>query len=467
MELWKLDATDLARMIRLGQVSAREVTESTLARMHAVNPTLNAVVRPLDEEALATADRLDQARSRGEIVGPLHGVPVTTKVNVDQAGHPNDNGVPALKDNIAAEDSPVVANLKQAGAVIVGRTNTPSFSMRIFTDNALHGKTWNPLDRAISPGGSSGGAGASVASGIGAIAHGNDIAGSVRAPAYCCGVVGLRVSLGRIAAYNPSALVARPLGAQLMAVQGPLTRTVRDSRLAFAAMSAADRSDTRWVDAPLVGPAPPRPIKVALVPELPGGFTHPAQAEAVRRAGRHLQRAGYAVEEVMPPDIETIIDTWHKIGVTDVLGALWPRVREHADDKTRGSMTAWMTQFPPTDLAGYMAALGQRDLSLQHWLTFLESWPLVVMPTLADLPPPQDQDTTPAGKAKVLESLRACLIAPVLGIPALQVPVGRHGNLRTGVQIKASRFREDLCLDAGEVIEAAEGIVGPVDPVAA
>jgi amidase len=158
-DLWRLDATDLARLIRLGSASSREATASCLTRLHGVNPAINAVVRVLEEEALAAADAADTARARGDALGPLHGVPVTVKVNTDQAGCPTDNGVVAFRDNIAPTDSPVVANLKRAGAVIIGRTNTPAFSMRIFADNALHGRTLNPRDPALSAGGSSGGAG--------------------------------------------------------------------------------------------------------------------------------------------------------------------------------------------------------------------------------------------------------------------------------------------------------------------
>jgi amidase len=170
-DLWRLDATELARLIRVGRISSREATESCLGRLHAVNPVINAVVRVLEEEALAVADATDEAQARGEILGPLHGVPVTIKVNTDQAGCPTDNGVVAFRDNISAADSPVVANLKRAGAVIIGRTNTPAFSMRIFADNALHGRTLNPRDPTLSAGGSSGGAGAAVATGIGPIAQ--------------------------------------------------------------------------------------------------------------------------------------------------------------------------------------------------------------------------------------------------------------------------------------------------------
>ena len=226
-----------------------------LARLHKVNPAINAVVRVLEEEARGAAETADAARARGHALPPLHGVPVTTKVNVDQAGLPTDNGVVPLKDFMAKEDSPVVANLKHAGAIIVGRTNAPAFSMRIFTDNALHGRTLNPRDPSVTPGGSSGGAGAATATGIGAIAHGNDIGGSVRIPAYCNGVVGLRTGFGRIPSLNPSAPAGRPIGAVLMAVQGPHTRTVRDARLALQVMARGDRRDWRWNDVPMAGPA--------------------------------------------------------------------------------------------------------------------------------------------------------------------------------------------------------------------
>ena len=464
MELWELDATELARAIRTGRASAREAVSACLARMDAVNPAINAVVRRFDDEALAAADAADAAQARGEALGLLHGVPVTTKVNVDQKGHPTDNGVVAYRDLIAAEDSPVVANLRRAGAIVIGRTNAPAFSMRMFTDNALHGRTLNPLDPAITPGGSSGGAGAAVATGIGPIGHGNDIGGSVRIPANCCGIVGLRTAFGRVPAINPSAPGGRPMGGQLMSTQGPHTRSVRDARLALAAMSQADRRDWKWADMPLEGPPPVRPIRVALVPQVPGGFTHPSQAEAVRQAGRHLQAAGYQVDEVMPPDPGAVIELWHRICLADVFSGLWPLMQEVGDGDGQAAMGAWSALYPRSDLADYVAALTTRDAMLMRWMAWFEQRPLLVMPVLCDLPPVQRLDVSVEGQRKTLELMRACLIAPVLGLPGLAVPVLRAGRLRTGVQIMASRWREDLCLEAGEVIEAAEGVVVPVAP---
>lgn len=395
-------------------------------------------------------------------------MPVTTKINVDQAGLPTDNGVIPLKDLIAKEDSPVVANLKHAGAIIVGRTNAPAFSMRIFTDNALHGRTLNPRDPSVTPGGSSGGAGAAVATGIGPIAHGNDIGGSVRIPAYCNGVVGLRTGFARIPSFNPSAAATgRPIGAVLMAVQGPHTRTVRDARLALEVMARGDRRDWRWNDVPMRGSPPARPIKVAIVPEVPGGKNHPAQVAAVRQAGKHLQAAGYVVEEVLPPDIERGVELWHEICVTDVIGGLWPTMQKMGDPDGIAAMRGWLDIHKAVDLATYVAALTERESLLFRWMTFFQQWPLLILPTLADLPPKQVADITRDGQAQVLEAMRPALLAPLLGLPGLAVPVGSHGKLRTGVQIMSMRNREDLCLDAGEVIEAAEGIVTPIDPAKA
>lgn len=468
MDLWQLDATDLARLIRNGQASAVEAVDSILKRLHKVNPAINAIVRVYESEARAAAETADAARARGHALPPLHGVPVTIKINVDVAGQPTDNGVVPLKDLIAQEDSPVAANLKHAGAIVIGRTNAPAFSMRIFSDNALHGRTLNPRDPSVTPGGSSGGAGAATATGIGAIAHGNDIGGSVRIPAYCNGVVGLRTGFARIPSFNPtSANVGRPPGAVLMAVQGPHTRTVRDARLALEVMARGDRRDWRWNDVPMQGPPPARPIKVAIVPEFPGAKTHPAQAAAVRRAGKHLQAAGYVVEEILPPDLERGVELWHMICVTDVFGGLWPQMQKMGDPDGIAAMRCWLELHKPVDLSTYVAALAEREGVLFRWMSFLQQWPLVILPTLADLPPKQVADVTVEGQKQVLDSMRPALIAPLLGLPGLAVPVGSHGKLRTGVQIMAMRNREDLCLDAGEVIEAAEGVVTPVDPVAA
>src|SRR3954468_13720224 len=213
-DLWRLSAAEMAALIRSKQVSAKEAATAALARLDAVNPKINAVVDHRPADVLAQAAAVDAAISRGEDPGPLAGVPVTVKVNIDQVGFASTNGLQLQRDVIATTNSPVIDNLRKAGAVILGRTNCPAFSYRWFTTNLIHGDTKNPRDPGVTPGGSSGGAGSAVAAGIGHIAHGTDIAGSIRYPAYACGVHGLRPTMGRVAAFN-AALPERTIGPQI------------------------------------------------------------------------------------------------------------------------------------------------------------------------------------------------------------------------------------------------------------
>jgi amidase len=466
-ELWRLDAVDLAALVRTGRVSARDVTTAALERLHAVNPRVNAVTLALDDEALAAADAVDRARARGEALGPLAGVPVTTKINVDQKGLPTDNGVPVLTGLIATTDSPVVAALREAGAVIVGRTNSPAFAMRGHTDNALHGATLNPWNRAATPGGSSGGAGAAAATGIGTIAHGNDIGGSIRWPAYCNGIVGLRPGYGRVARVNDTMAVGRPMSSQIMAVDGPLARTVRDVRLGFEVMAGRpDARDNRWTPVPLRGTPPKRPIRVALVTRVDGA---PAVADAcwsaVRTAGRYLASAGYAVEEAAPPDMHRANELWSAIATTEQAAMLGPRLAQSGDPGIAEFLGHWWALRPPQDLAGYMNAFVERDDLLRRWQLFFEDYPIVVMPASVERPIPAGIDVQGRdGARRMIDAIYFQLMLPTLGLPGLAVPVGMDGDLPMGVQVFGARWREDLLLDAGEVIEAHEGPRRPIDP---
>src|SRR5262245_55423175 len=262
-ELWQLSALELADGIRQKAFSCREVMESVVARIRAKNRELNAIVYDYTDDALVASRRADDEPAAGRARGPVHGGPVTIKENVDQQGKPTPNGVPAFEKIIAPDDAPLVRNLRNAGAIIVGRTNTPELSMRATTDNPLHGRTKNPWHPDASPGGSSGGARAAAAAGFGPIHHGNDIGGSLRFPAFACGVSTVKPTPGRIAAWNPSATAERGLLAQLMSVQGAICREVRDVRRATLVMASRDARDPWWVPAPFVGEPVPAPIRVA------------------------------------------------------------------------------------------------------------------------------------------------------------------------------------------------------------
>ncbi|MBJ7602706.1 MAG: amidase family protein [Candidatus Dormibacteraeota bacterium] len=464
-ELWRWDAVRVARAVRTRAVSSREVVESCLRRLDAVNPALNAVTVVLGEEALAAADSADRAVARGEALGTLHGVPVTIKENVDVAGQATPNGIEAYARLIAPDDSPQVAAWKAAGAIIIGRTNTPAFSLRWDTDNALRGRTCNPWSPAHTPGGSSGGAAASVATGITPLAHGNDYGGSIRYPAYCCGLVGIRPSLGRVPAYNPSAAAERPITGQIMSVQGPLARRVQDVRAGLAAMVRADPRDPWWVPAPLEGPPPRRPIRVAVTADPARLGVNPVVADAVRRAAGWLADAGYAVEEIEPPAVDRVAELWELLVMADTRVMTGPDIEAKGDEGIRRAVGFMLGNRPELDLAGYIRGLAERAGHLRAWSLFSAEHPLVLGPVSTEPPFAVGFDTGEAsGMARTLRAQRLLIAVNLLGLPAVAVPTGQAGDLPLGVQIIGPRFREDLCLDAAEVIEARAPSLTPIDP---
>jgi len=464
-ELWRWDALDLARAIRLRKVSSREVVEAVLDRLASVNPSINAVTVVLAEQALAEADRADAAVARGGELGPLHGVPVTIKENVDQADCATTSGVIAFKDLIARCDSPPVANWKGAGAIVIGRTNTPAFSLRWDTDNELRGRTFNPWMRERTPGGSSGGAAAALAAGIAPLAHGNDYGGSIRYPAYCCGVAGIRPTLGRVPGYNATSTVERPPTAQLMAVNGPMARRVRDLRAALRAMAAGDLRDPWWTPAPLEGPPVTRTIRVALAVDPAGLGTHSDVLAAVRTAGRALEDVGYRVDEVDPPAVNAIAELWSRLVASDIRQVTLPLIRQLGDRDVNRALDLFLEITPELDLSGYAKGLADRARYLREWMLFMDRYPIVVGPVSTEPPLPVGFDLTGAAcAAQVFRAQRLLVTVNLLGLPAVAVPTGLTNDLPLGVQVIASRYREDLCLNAAEIIEAQCGSLTPIDP---
>lgn len=454
--LWQLGAADIAAAVRRRDVSCREVTASVLARIEQLNPRINALAEVLADEALASADAADRLTLNGHEPGPLHGVPVSIKINVDQAGHATTNGVVPLRAHIAREDAPVVAHWRSAGAIIVGRSNTATYSSRWFTDNGLHGRTLNPWDAAITPGGSSGGAAAAVASGMGALAHGNDIGGSIRYPAYACGVLGLRPTVGRVPACNPSATTERSITPQLMSAQGPLARSMADLRLGYEAMARYDARDPNWVPVPLELPRPTGPIRVALFRRSPGIPVDPAVTQALNDAAGWLQKAGYEVEEAELPFFAEAAALWRTLTVDDSRRSIVAGVAHHGDEAMQRSQRHLLAGMPETDRDGFLDALARRQALVRSWSVFLQSHPLVLMPVSWQRPCPQDEDAGTLEQARALIDAQSPLLATAaLGLPGLSVPTGMAGGVPVGVQLMAWRFREDLLLEAGQVLEEA------------
>jgi amidase len=467
-EIWQLSATELAQRIAQRKLSSAEVVDAHLARIEAVNPALNAVVRVLANEARAEAALADKKLAAGETVGPLHGVPFTVKENIDMAGLPTTWGVPALAQAVVPADAPVVERMRASGAIPIGRTNLPDMALRVHTDSSLHGLTRNPWHPGRTAGGSSGGEAAALASGMSPIGLGNDIGGSLRNPANACGIASIRPSAGRVpdAGYVPTE--DHLLAVQLMNVQGPMARRVADVRLGLRVLMGAHPRDPWSIDAPFDGPQLARPIRVAVLAEPPGGGTGPKVAAVVRRAAEALADAGYAVEEVCPPRYEDAVSCWSRLIMGDfgsVLGRLSPMMGADA----MAFLDNFNADVPPlADMAAWSQLMVERDGIARAWSMFMADRPLLLSPTWTQLPFEHGFDAaTPAGSAATKELMRPVVPANLLGLPSACVPAGldEATGLPVGVLITGRRLREDLCLEAAEAIEARLGLATPIDPV--
>ena len=458
MNLWQLSAVELSEKFRKGEVSARDIMTDTLARIEETNPGLNALVEVFPEDALALADAADSKKAAGETLRPLEGIPVSIKVNVDVEGMSNNNGIPALKENIAPGDSPIVANLRNAGAIIVGRSNTPELSMRGTTDNPLYGLTKSPWDDRASPGGSSGGAGSACAAGMGPIHHGNDIAGSLRFPASACGCATVKPGLGRIPAFNPSATAERGLLSQLMSVQGAICREVKDVRLATEVMAGLDPRDPWQVPVPFYGPKIDK-LKVAFTKETHGYPVHPEILNGLDRAAAMLREAGYDVEEVDVPSVMPAAKAWFSVAIREVKDSLDPIAQAHGSETIQNIFNYYYEIAEMVDHEGYMLGVAERTGLVRDWNVFLADYPLILTPFLMRPTYDYDYDETFEGAKDIFDSAIYSYGINYMGLPAGNVPMGLIDGRPAGLQIVGQRFREDLILDALEAIEERSGVL--------
>jgi amidase len=451
-ELWRWSGCELAQAVRTRRISSREAVESCLERVDRVNPHLNALIELSREEALASADA---AVASGKPLGPLHGVPTSLKVNSDQAGHATTNGVVAFRENIASVDGPQAQKLREAGAVFVGRNNTPAFSFRWFTNNDVHGRTLNPWHPGRTPGGSSGGASAAVASGMLPISHGNDIGGSIRYPAYACGVVGIRPTVGRVPSWFGPTDADEPLSVQSMLVQAQLARSVADLRLVLDAMSGYDPRDPSSVPVPRVSTNPllPRPIRVGLLRDVGVAAPEPAVGEALEAAARWLADAGYAVEEVELPLLAEAWRLWWLLCLEE-FRQLLPLIEQVGDEGIRRAAAhyfevarEWWGSAP--GLVDYMNGYARRGTLVAQLQEFLRRFPLVLLPVSAEQAFEQDADLANVERARqVIAAQWSMMAIPLLGFPAISVPTGVARGLPLGVQL----------------LEARAGSFTPIDP---
>lgn len=421
MELYKYDAVTISNMVNGGETSSAEVAQSYLDRIDTINPRLNALT-VINRDAPAIT----------HTTGTLAGVPFTSKINIDHRGYPTDNGMEMFRHNISSHTSPVLQGLEAEGATMMGRTNSPPFAFRIHTSNTLHGDTENPFDKRTTPGGSSGGAAVAVATGMCVIGVGNDVGGSIRWPAFCNGLVGLRPTIGRMPVLKSDSDKARLIFSMLMSTNGPITRTVDDMWMAFKAMSVP-HPDPLYSPVQLTG-FKDLPKRVAIVNE-DGLFMDEYAKLALDKAAGYLSDAGYQVEHVVPLmlSLTSTFDMWDQIVSTEL------------DPKEN-------------DLRSYINILTQRDIISRSILEFLEEYPIILTITNGKHSMIPDYDLKgKAATADINEQMRYLSGTSTLPFPVLQVPIYVDLPRPNGVQLIGPLYREDILYEAAKIIEENEG----------
>ena len=463
-QIWSYGALELAEGIRTGRWTSRQVVEAHLARIAEVNGHLNAVVKVLADSALEAADKADAEVRAGTPLGRFHGVPFTIKENIDVAGQPTTNGIPAMADAIAPTTAPAVERMLAQGAIPIGRTNLPDMGLRIHTDSTLYGRTKNPWHPERTAGGSSGGEASALASGMSPIGLGNDIGGSLRNPAHACGVASIKPTRGVVPDTQTYPGQDRALSSQVMLNQGVMARRVADVRAGLETIAGYDPRDPVSVPSLLTDLAPGEKLTVAVLPEPPGGSTHPGVAAAVRTAADALRAAGHTVVEAAPPDYETTFLLW-----TAMLFNELHDIRDMIDmvmgEGGKSVIASALEKFPKMSSLDVYFMHAQRDGVARRWGEWFVSHQILLTPTWTQPAFVADYDISgEEGSNGTLELMRPVLPGNLLGLPCAVVPAGMADGLPVGVQIIGDRFTDLRVLAVAQQIEDALGILTPIDP---
>jgi amidase len=447
--------TELRRLIRDRELSPVDLVESVLRRIEQINPIVNAYCTVAADQALAAAREAEQAVKGGEPIGPLHGIPVGIKDLTATAGIRTTFGSRLFADHVPSEDTLDVARLTQAGAIVIGKTNTPEFGAGPNTLNALFGATRNPWDLERSAGGSSGGSAVALACGLGPVAQGTDLGGSLRIPASACGVVGFRTVPGRIPRH-PSGWTSDPFS-----VSGPMARTVRDTALMLSVMAGPDARVPISLDEPGAvfedaAEGGVRGLKVAWSPDLGVGRVDPEIARIVEVACRRFEEAGCSVDAAEPEigEIRPMIATFRALGVA----ANYPDLLAKADQVDNPFLREFLKR--PHELSGLDVARAWNEHSryVERIAAFFRHHDLLVTPTTPTAAYLLDQMYPPeiAGEpvASAIDAMIVTYAITMAGLPAISVPAGfTASGLPIGMQIVGGRHAEALVLRAAAAFE--------------
>ncbi|MBI5948098.1 MAG: amidase [Chloroflexi bacterium] len=458
-DLCFLTATELARRMRAKELSAREVVAAHIARVEAVNPAVNAIVTFVPEQAMAAAAAADDALARGEPAGILHGLPVAHKDLVQTKGIRTTLGSPIFRDWVPEEDALVVERLKAAGAITIGKTNTPEFGAGSQTFNPVFGATRNPYDLTKTCGGSSGGAAVALACGMQPIADGSDFGGSLRNPAGYCNVVGFRPTLGRVPRY-PLATAFTEMG-----VEGPMARTVADVALALAAMAGPDPRDPRSLESP--GELFLRPlerdfrgVRVAWSRDLGGLPVEPAVTAVLEQQRATFEALGCEVEDASP-GLSGADEAFQVIRAWSMAAARRPLLAAHRHEMK--DTVIWNVE---KGLALTGPEVGEAEMLrtqvFQRMRSFMERYEFLLCP-VSQVPPfdiateyPMVVNGQPM--ATYIDWMKSCSRVTVTAHPAISVPAGFTADgLPVGLQV-VGRYRDDFgVLQLAHAFEAATG----------
>ncbi|WP_375746222.1 amidase [Corallococcus interemptor] len=466
--LVSLTTTELAAALRERHVTAVEVLDAFLARARAHNPALNAVVTWDEARARSRAEAADAALARGELWGPLHGVPFTVKDAFSTEGLLTTSAHPDFARYVPARDATVVARLKAAGAILFGKTNLPPFAADFQTHGPLWGRTNNPHDLDRTPGGSSGGAAAAVAAGLTPFEVGSDIGGSIRQPAHYCGIVGIKPTEHRVSSMGhipdpPDG----PRHVRHMACAGPLARSVADVRLILSLIEGADPRAPEVPPVPPLGAAKPRTLqglRLAWTDTL-GPFQADRETrELFQRFTAAARAQGVVVEQAVPEgqDFTDLVEVWGLMEGGEVGAPLPPPVREAFQRQflpfERDLLAQAIMQGTRMDMAGYGAALSRRDAHITRLEDFLSGWDAWLVPVAMTAAPPHTPFGAPVevdgAPRDYLEALGGftCLFNAT-GSPVVVFPLGRTAaGLPVGVQLVGRRWTDGALLDVAEAL---------------
>ncbi|MCP4979699.1 MAG: amidase [Gammaproteobacteria bacterium] len=447
-------ASRIAKEIRAARLSSRAMVEVCLERIDQVNPKINAVVQLVAERARSEADELDRLATDGTFKGPLHGVPITIKDSLDSEGIISTGGTLGRKDFMPSQDAPVVARLRAAGAVLLGKTNTPELTFSGETNNLIYGRSCNPYDLERSPGGSSGGSAAIIASGGSALELGSDTGGSIREPAHLCGIAGIKPTSGR----TPRSGHIVPYGGVLDSLTqiGPMARYVEDLGLALPLICGPDGRDPSVVPVPMGDPQALDPLQLRIAWFSDNGIVTPVDdiQRVVIASAKALRGAGFKLEQKLLPETRELVTLTTEFREATNAGFIQRLLQRYGTEQPGEELRGYLTEQGLANANHLDPALVEAiDDARSRALGFFKDYDAILCPASFAIARPHK-----ASHGDSFNDWGYIQIHNLLGWPGVSVRAGSSAEgLPVGVQVVTAPWREDIALALAQQIENLMG----------